>query len=395
MVKLILLGGGKIGSAIAAMLGSTGEYQITVADRDGDSLKRLPTKNVKTQVLDVADPAALRAAMKGHEIVVSAMPYHLTPIIASAAKDSGAHYFDLTEDVESTKVVKNLAKGADTAFVPQCGLAPGFISIVANDMIKKFESLRDVNMRVGALPVYPTNALKYNLTWSTDGLINEYCNPCEAIVDGQLREVPALEEMEHFSLDGVDYEAFNTSGGLGTLAETLQGRIENLNYKTVRYPGHRDIIKTLVRDLRLGQRRDIMKDVLETAIPITYQDVVLVFVTVSGQQHGQLTQESYAKKVYAHEVEGKLMSAIQITTAAGICAMVDMMVAGKLPQKGFVRQEQATEGVPRQSVRSILRIRSARLEQSSHRRTNPCRPVEDSWGGVGVLRAGRELSRRA
>jgi saccharopine dehydrogenase-like NADP-dependent oxidoreductase len=341
MVKLILLGGGKIGSAIAAMLGGTGEYQITVADKDADSLKRLPTKNVCTMVLDVADPAALRAAMKGHEIVVSAMPYHLTPVIAGAAKDVGAHYFDLTEDVESTRVVKKLAQGADTAFVPQCGLAPGFISIVAHDMTKKFESLRDVNMRVGALPVYPTNALKYNLTWSTDGLINEYCNPCEAIVDGQLRETPALEESEHFSLDGIDYEAFNTSGGLGTLCETLAGRVENLNYKTVRYPGHRDIIKTLVRDLRLGQRRDILKDVLEKAIPITYQDVVLVFVTVSGQQHGNLTQESYAKKVYAHEIEGKLMSAIQITTAAGICAMVDMMVAGKLPKKGFVRQEQA------------------------------------------------------
>lgn len=339
--KLILLGGGKIGSAITAMLGSTGDYQLTVADRDGESLMRLPTKNVKTQVLDVADPAALETAMKGHEIVVSAMPYHLTPVIAGAAKDVGAHYFDLTEDVESTRVVKQLAKGADTAFVPQCGLAPGFISIVAHDMTKKFESLRDVNMRVGALPVYPTNALKYNLTWSTDGLINEYCNPCEAIVDGKLREVPALEEMEHFSLDGVDYEAFNTSGGLGTLAETLEGRIENLNYKTVRYPGHRDIIKTLVRDLRLGQRRDIMKDVLETAIPITYQDVVLVFVTVSGQMRGQLTQESYAKKVYAHDVGGQLMSAIQITTAAGICAMVDLLVDGKLPRQGFVRQEQA------------------------------------------------------
>ena len=111
--------------------------------------------------------------------------------------------------------------------------------------------------------------------------------------------MPALEEMEEFSLDGVDYEAFNTSGGLGTLCETLAGTVENLNYKTVRYPGHRDIVKMLVRDLRLGQRRDILKDVLETAIPITYQDVVLVFVTVTGNARADLTQESYAKKVYA------------------------------------------------------------------------------------------------
>ena len=146
---------------------------------------------------------------------------------------------------------------------------------MAHDLAKKFDKLRDVQMRVGALPVYPTNALKYNLTWSTDGLINEYCNPCESIRDGVRGEVPALEELEAFSLDGIAYEAFNTSGGLGTLCDTLEGKVENLNYKTVRYPGHRDIVKMLVRDLRLGMRRDIMKDVLETAIPITYQDVVL------------------------------------------------------------------------------------------------------------------------
>src|SRR5690242_8382036 len=119
--KLILLGGGKIGHAIASLLSATGEYQITVADRDAESLARLPEKNVKKVVLDVADGAALRSAMKGHDIVASAMPYHLTPVVAAAAKDSGAHYFDLTEDVESTRTVKQLAKGADTAFIPQCG----------------------------------------------------------------------------------------------------------------------------------------------------------------------------------------------------------------------------------------------------------------------------------
>ncbi|HRE60873.1 MAG TPA: saccharopine dehydrogenase C-terminal domain-containing protein [Micropepsaceae bacterium] len=341
MKKIMLTGGGKIGVAIAELLGSTGDYAITVVDRDGQSLERMPRKNVSLMQLDLSDGAALTNAMKGHDMVASAVPYVLTPVIATAAKNAGAHYFDLTEDVESTRVVKQLADGANTAFVPQCGLAPGYISIVAHDMAQKFTSLRDVNMRVGALPVFPTNALKYNLTWSTDGLINEYCNPCEAIRDGHMMEVPALEELEAFSLDGIAYEAFNTSGGLGTLCETLAGKVENLNYKTVRYPGHRDIVKMLVRDLRLASRRDILKDVLETAIPITYQDVVLIFVTVSGEMEGRLTQESYAKKVYSQTVNGKLMSAIQITTAAGICTMVDLMAEGKLPSRGFVRQEQA------------------------------------------------------
>lgn len=339
MKSVMLVGGGKIGVAITQFLVQSGDYEVTVVDRDAASLERMPreAERVRAIIDNATDFAEL---VSGHDIVLSATPYHLTATVAEAARIAGAHYLDLTEDVESTRTIKKLADGAHTAFIPQCGLAPGFISIAAYDLARKFEKLRDVAMRVGALPVFPTNALKYNLTWSTDGLINEYCNPCESIRDGARGEVPALEEVEHFALDGTAYEAFNTSGGLGTLCDTLEGKVENLNYKTVRYPGHRDIVKMLVRDLRLGMRREIMKDVLETAIPITYQDVVLIFVTVSGWRDGHLTQESFAKKIYAQEVGGKLMSAIQVTTASGICAMCDLLVAGKLPQKGFVRQEE-------------------------------------------------------
>ena len=148
-----------------------------------------------------------------------------------------------------------------------------------------------------------------------------------------------MEDLEHFSMDGLDYEAFNTSGGLGTLCESLIGRVQNLNYKTVRYPGHCAIMKILLHDLRLSEQRELLKDVLEAAIPITLQDVVLVFVSVTGNRDGRLAQESYAKKV-----SGKLLSAIQLTTASGICTMVDLLASGKLvPSKqaggGFVRQE--------------------------------------------------------
>ena len=254
--KLALLGAGKIGDAIVNLLGATGDFEITVADRDAARIGEIAAPNVRAVEHDGSDEHRLRALLAGHDVVVSAAPFYLTPKIAAAAKAAGAHYFDLTEDVASTRAVKALADGAGTALVPQCGLAPGYVSIVAQDLARGFDTLRDVQMRVGALPIYPTNALKYNLTWSTDGLINEYCNPCEAIIDGELRETLALEETEAFSLDGIAYEAFNTSGGLGTLCDTLAGRVENLNYKTVRYPGHRDIVKLLIRDLRLGQRRD-------------------------------------------------------------------------------------------------------------------------------------------
>ncbi|MBL8691334.1 MAG: saccharopine dehydrogenase NADP-binding domain-containing protein [Rhodospirillaceae bacterium] len=342
MAKVALIGAGKIGTAIADMLSATGDYAVTLYDRDEASLARAIRPSLRGQSLTVETATALTTALRGNDIVVNAGPYHLAPRIAAAAKEIGAHYFDLTEDVESTRAVRRLAEGAATAFVPQCGLAPGFVSIVANHLADRFDPLHDLIMRVGALPLYPTNALGYNLTWSTEGLINEYLNACEAIVDGRPVEMPALEELEHISLDGLDYEAFNTSGGLGTLCETYAGRLQTLNYKTVRYPGHRDIIKLLVKDLGLGRRREVLKDVLETAIPMTLQDVVLVFVSASGMRDGRLTQESDARKIYAGEIAGAQRSAIQITTSAGICTMVDLMVAGRLPRQGFVRQEQAS-----------------------------------------------------
>jgi saccharopine dehydrogenase-like NADP-dependent oxidoreductase len=338
MLHVALIGSGKIGEAIVTLFITLGGYKVTVVDKDAERLAPMKALGASVHIADVATEN-LEAPLKGVDVVLSACPFYLTPILAKLARNLNAHYFDLTEDVASTRIVKEIAKDANTVFMPQCGLAPGFISVVGYDLAKKFDTLRDVNMRVGALPIYPTNALKYNLTWSTDGLINEYLNPCEAIIDGVPRETPPLEELEHFLLDGLDYEAFNTSGGLGTLCETLEGKVQNLNYKTVRYPGHCEIIKILVNDLGLGKRRDVLKDVLEKAIPITLQDVVLVFVSVSGQRDGRLAQESFAKKIYAKEVGGKLLSAIQLTTASGICTMVDLLAKGELKGRGFVRQE--------------------------------------------------------
>ena len=239
-----------------------------------------------------------------------------------------------------TRAIKQLAEGASTVFMPQCGLAPGFIGIVAHHLAQGFDTLQEVKMRVGALPAFPTNALKYNLTWSVDGLINEYCHPCEAIRDGQNIEVLPLEGLEHFSLDGTEYEAFNTSGGLGTLCETLAGRVQTLDYKSVRYPGHRALMKLLLEELQLKSDPETLKAIMRRSIPSTMQDVVLVFVTVSGMKKGSLVQEVFARKIFADRDERAPQSAIQITTAAGICGVLDLFREGKMPQRGFVRQEQ-------------------------------------------------------
>jgi saccharopine dehydrogenase-like NADP-dependent oxidoreductase len=341
MKDIVIVGAGKIGSMIAELLVGSGDYAVTVVDRSQQQLDRLETAAAITRVAaDITHAEALKRILTDRFAVLSAAPYHATRTIAEAAKAAGAHYLDLTEDVASTRAVKHLAAGARTAFIPQCGLAPGFITIVASDLASRFDELQDVRMRVGALPKFPSNALNYNLTWSTDGVINEYCEPCEAIINGQLRETQPLEELEEFSLDGILYEAFNTSGGLGTLCETLAGKVRNLNYRTIRYPGHAAIMKALLNDLRLRDRRDLLKDILENSVPITLQDVVIVFVTVSGLRGGQLVQETYANKIYAAPFGGRVRSAIQITTAGGICAVLDMLSAGHLPQSGLVKQEE-------------------------------------------------------
>lgn len=339
-MRIALLGAGHIGQTIARLLHATGDYEVTVLDKNRASLDALAVEGIATSQVDTGDRAALAGRIRGADTVVNALPYHLAITAAEVALACGCHYFDLTEDVAATGAIKKLAHGAKTAFMPQCGLAPGFIGIVAHHLASGFQSVRDVKMRVGALPAFPTNALKYNLTWSVDGLINEYCHPCEAVHEGQTIAALPLEGLEHFSLDGTEYEAFNTSGGLGTMCETWAGKVQNLDYKTVRYPGHRGLMQFLLGELGMKADQETLKNIMRKSMPATMQDVVLVFVTVSGLKNGVLLQEVFARKIFAQREGTQSLSAIQITTAAGICAAVDLFRAGKLPDRGFIRQEQ-------------------------------------------------------
>ncbi|MFO0906157.1 MAG: saccharopine dehydrogenase NADP-binding domain-containing protein [Pirellulales bacterium] len=343
MTNVLLLGAGTIGRMIAKLLVESGDYRVRVGDTDAEGLRRLGQRlGVETQVVDASSPEQLASAAQGQQVVVSALTFRLNPRVARAAQAAGASYFDLTEDVETTAAVRSIASdaGADQIFMPQCGLAPGFVGIVANHLAQRFDVLDSLLLRVGALPEFPTNSLKYNLTWSTDGLINEYCNPCDVIHQSRRQLVWPLEGLEHLSIDGVEYEAFATSGGLGTLCETYQDRVHELNYKTVRYKGHRDRMLFLLDELKLRDRRELLKEILENALPRTLQDVVIVFCTATGMRAGERVQLWDARKIYHRQQGDEIWSAIQITTASCLCAVVDLHVHGQLPPRGFVRQEQ-------------------------------------------------------
>ncbi|RAP36276.1 saccharopine dehydrogenase [Legionella quinlivanii] len=345
MYNVMITGAGKIGSLIACLLASSKDYQIHLADLEfsGTDVTRLlqTMPQVKTVALDVTDEESTQSYIEKNKIiaVISSLPYFLNTHVARAAKLAKAHYFDLTEDTSVTDAVKRIAEGAETAFVPQCGLAPGFISIAANSLMQEFDECFHAKLRVGALPQRANNAFHYSLTWSTDGVINEYGNPCFGIEAGKPVVVQPLEGLESIQIDGCEYEAFNTSGGLGSLADLYKNKIQTLNYKTMRYPGHCEKMRLLMNDLKLNEDRGTLKRILEKAIPKTYQDIVIVYVTVEGIKHGELTEKSYVKKVYPETILDLEWSAIQVSTAAGVCAVVDLVLGQANEYHGLVLQE--------------------------------------------------------
>lgn len=346
MHRVIIVGVGKIGSAIACLLINSGQYELHLVDVsfEGSDIKRLFTQFplIKRAMIDIQNDQSIQSYITENKIeaVISSLPYHLNYHLALSAKIASAHYFDLTEDIATTCLVKQLANQANTAFVPQCGLAPGFTNIVAYQLINQFDNCYKVKLRVGALPQCAHNHLLYALTWSTDGLINEYGNQCDAIVDGKQALLQPLEALEAIELDGSSFEAFNTSGGLGSLVELSLGKVQNLSYKTIRYPGHCEKMAFLMNDLKLNHDRQTLKTILERAIPKTYQDKVFIFITVNGIKNDELIEENYYKTILPQTIAGIAWSAIQVSTAAGLCGVVDLILNSKVAYKGFVYQEQ-------------------------------------------------------
>ncbi len=346
MQDILVLGAGKIGVLISGLLAESGDYRVQLCDSQpgaaADVASAHGNKNIVAFELDASDKAALSEHVRAHKpvAVVSSLPYFCNVAVAEVAREEDMHYFDLTEDVAVTETVRKLAEGSKQVFAPQCGLAPGFISIAANELIQHFDTLASVKLRVGALPQHPNNVLKYSLTWSTDGVINEYGNMCQSIVDGTEVDVLPLEGLEKIEIDGTRYEAFNTSGGLGSLGETYGDRVNTMNYKTIRYPGHCEQIRLLMNGLKLNHDRGTLKRILENAVPQTLQDVVVIYVAVTGTQDGEFREENYVNKVYPQVVAGRLWSAIQVTTASGVCSILDLVLSNPGDYEGFVAQEQ-------------------------------------------------------
>ena len=332
--KIAVLGLGKIGSLAARLLHDAGLSVVGIDLNTPVEKPPFPVRNI-----DLTSTAALAGEFANVDAVLSCLPFHLNVGVATAAHGAGIHYFDLTEDVPTTDAIIELAKTSKGLMAPQCGLAPGFVGIVGASQIAMFDTCRSVRMRVGALPQNPTGLMGYAFNWSPEGVVNEYLNDCEVIEEGQRKMVSAMEWREKLFIDGMELEAFTTSGGLGTMCETYLGTVDNIDYKTMRYPGHVDLMNFFFHELLMRERRELAGEILVNAKPPVDDDIVFVHVASEGEIDGRLQRREFVRAYRPLTIAGEKRTAISWTTAGSVVGIIEMVRNGTLPSSGFLKQE--------------------------------------------------------
>jgi len=358
IVKIAVLGVGGVGELAARLLHDTG-FEVTGVDM------RAPHETVPFRFVSasVTDDAQLEQIFADTDAVLSCLPYHLNKAVARKAAAQGLFYFDLTEDVPTTQLILELSETSSKLMAPQCGLAPGFVGIVGAHLAEQFEELRSIKLRVGALPQHPTGLLAYSFNWSPEGVVNEYLNDCEVIEAGEHKWVSPMEWLETVHVNGVRLEAFTTSGGLGTMCDTYKDRVLNLDYKTMRYPGHASLMNFFFHELLMRDDRELAGKILKNAKPPVDEDVVHVHVSAEGLQDGRLNRREFVRSYFPLEIAGRQWRAIAWTTASSVCAIIEMVSAGLLPERGFLRQEK----VPLQdffATRNGARYKTAEIKRA-------------------------------
>ncbi|RVU84393.1 L-lysine dehydrogenase [Leucothrix sargassi] len=337
MKKVIVLGLGKVGALAATLLHNSG-FEVTGVDLN-EPRNAVPFAFKR---LDLSNKSDVKLEFAQHDAVLSCLPFHFNIALAETAHEVGMHYFDLTEDVPTTQAIIELSKTAKGLMAPQCGLAPGFIGIVGADLISQFDDCRSCKMRVGALPQNPTGLMGYAFNWSPEGVVNEYLNDCEVIESGERKWVSAMEWLEDIYIDGIRLEAFTTSGGLGTMCDTYHGKVENIDYKSMRYPGHAAQMNFFFHELLMRDNRELAGEFLVKAKPPVQDDVVYVHASAEGMINGRLERREFVRGYRPIEVAGEQRTAIAWTTAGSVVAIMEMVRDGKLPAQGFLKQEEVS-----------------------------------------------------
>lgn len=357
-MRFLVLGAGRMGYAVAYdLLQNKLVKQVMVVDPEQSRLDALQKDLADDRIAglkgDISDCEELGYLMTGCDVVISCVTYKFNYELAKAAMEAGAHFVDLggNEDIVRKQfLLDEMAKEKNVAIIPDCGLAPGLVSILAAAACEELDDFSEIRLRVGGLPVEPRPPLNYSLHFSVEGLINEYVEDATVIRGGRLMRVPSLHDMEEIEFPAPfgKLEAFNTSGGISTLPATFGNRVTHLDYKTIRYPGHCEMVRMLkdlglmeTKPLRLGTQqvrpRAILATLLEQKLPKDEPDVVLLRVAVRGTKDNEPTEIIWEAIDYMDESTS--LSAIMRTTAFPVSIIAQMVASGGIRARGTLTQE--------------------------------------------------------
>jgi lysine 6-dehydrogenase len=353
-MRILVLGAGLQGSACAFdLLNSTTDVEVRLADVHLDHLPHFLAEFSGERLiptpLDVRDHAAVEALMRECDGVACALPYYLNLGMSVLAIRSGAHFCDLggnTELVQKQKALHEKAVEARVSIIPDCGLAPGMVNILAQDGIDQLDSTTAVRMFVGGLPQDPQPPLNYQIVYSIEGMLDYYTTKSWLVRNGRRMQMDALSELETVEFTGSPgrLEAFHTAGGLSTMAERYAGRIQTMEYKTLRYPGHAVIMKA-VRDLGLLDTAKLDVDGTRVAPRDVFiaaagphlrhpdaRDLVALRVVVEGLKNGSETRVTY-ELIDLHDSK-RGISAMMRTTGYSLAITALMQASGEIAEPG-------------------------------------------------------------
>lgn len=276
MKRVVILGAGRIGRRIAELL--AGRYAACLIEPDPSKIDQALRAGLAVQALPPGGAReGLRQALAGAHAMIALDAFLPPRELARLAIEAGCHYLDLFEsDAAMREVAEEAVQAPQLGFAPGCGLAPGFVTALVAREIALAPAQAEITAFVGVLPLNPANRLGYANIWGIPGLLQEYVRPVLGLEAGRLVERPALGGAEVLELDGLALEAFSTAGSIDALARRAEGRVQGLDFKTLRYPGHRDYMLFLLDDLGLRQHLHRLASLLMTALPTTDADRVLI-----------------------------------------------------------------------------------------------------------------------
>jgi lysine 6-dehydrogenase len=358
----LVLGAGMMGSAVAYDLAKASRTdQVFLADIKQELAARVAHSigdNVTPMQMDVHDRDRVFPAMSGVDVVVSAVSYSVNEELARIAIEAGVHFCDLggnNDVVERQLAMDADARARGVTILPNCGLAPGLVNILAVTGMRQFDSVDTIQLRVGGLPQHPRPPLNYEIVFSAEGLLNEYLEPAEVIEDGRIRAVESMTGLESIAFPAPfgTMEAFHTSGGISTLTRMLEGKVRNLDYKTIRYPGHCEKFRTLLdlgfagaEPVMIGQTvkttRELFTELLKRKLSTGDKDLVLARATITGNSGGRHRELVYDCVDYYDE--STQITSMMRTTAFPTSITARMLADGAITRRGVMTPEECVPG---------------------------------------------------